>query len=269
MTDAMADHGDFHRKMARMTCYSCRADPRFSYYVYVPESFQTGGRPEKYHLVVLIHGSERSPEGYRNKFRAFAEKTQSVILAPLFPAGLGAFSEVENYLLVRQCGVEFDTALLRIIAEVDERFGVDANRLLMHGFSAGGQFAHRFFYLYAGMFRCISIGSMGGCTQLDFSLPWPRGLGGVEDIFGIQPDIAGIRSVPVHLVAGENDILPTPSRNSDPAMNRVEKMTALLRNYRREGLDARLDLVPGAGHNGFKVLEPVFAFFYEMLEKNP
>ena len=47
--------------------YACRADPRFSYCLYVPPSFDA--EPAGHALVVAMHGSGRTMEGYRDAFR--------------------------------------------------------------------------------------------------------------------------------------------------------------------------------------------------------
>ena len=65
--------------------FACRADPRFSYCLYVPPSFDAD--PAGHTLVVAMHGSGRSMEVYRDRFARSRQYKNCVILAPLFPIG--------------------------------------------------------------------------------------------------------------------------------------------------------------------------------------
>lgn len=244
--------------LSRITAYSCQYDPRFSYFVYVPRNWLEADRPSSYHLLVVIHGTERSPEMYRQKLKPFAEKTNTIILAPLFPAGLIDPERIENYNLLRYRDIEFDTVLLHMIDELADRFPINKDEgFSLHGFSAGGQFAHRFFYLYPEHLKSVSIGAPGNVTFLDFNLPWPKGIGGIERVFGKSVDLAQIKKVPVQIVVGGED---TYIHNPGEAMNRLELNRALFVNMKSLGLDVRFEVQPGAGHDGFRVLPLVTAF---------
>jgi len=245
--------------LSRITAYSCQYDPRFSYFVYVPQNWLEADRPSSYHLLVVIHGTERSPEMYRQKLKPFAEKTNTIIMAPLFPAGLIDPKQIENYNLLRFHDIEFDTVLLHMIDELAERFPINKDEgFNLHGFSAGGQYVHRFFYLYPGYLKNLSIGAPGNITFLDFNLLWPKGIGGTEQVFGKSVDLEQLKKVPVQIVVGEED---TYIHNPDESMNRLELNHALFVNMKSLGLNVRFDLQPGAGHNGFQVLSLVTSFF--------
>lgn len=248
--------------LARLTAYSCTHDPRFSYYVYVPENWHLSSaeRPARYRLIILVHGSERGAELYRNSFKEFAERTDSVILAPLFPAGLVDPDQLENYNFLRFQDVEFDTVLIHMIDELARRFPVETHGAYLHGFSAGGQFVHRFFYLYPERIRCLSVGAPGNVTHLNQSLPWPMGTGGIENIFGRSPDMDLIRRVRVQVIVGGAD---TYIHNPASALNRLQLNEALRDNYLANGIEARFTVVPGVGHRGLKVISEVINFFSE------
>ena len=66
--------------------FSCRADPRFSFCLYVPAGFDAD--PAGHTLVVVMHGTGRSMETYRDRLSAFAQYKNCVVLAPLFPGGV-------------------------------------------------------------------------------------------------------------------------------------------------------------------------------------
>lgn len=254
--------------LARVSAYSCQYDPRFSYFVYVPKNWLEPTRPERYHLTVVIHGTERSAENYRNKLRDYAENTNSIILAPLFPAGLIEPRRMENYNLLRFHDVEFDVILLHMVNELGERFPINIDDgFCLHGFSAGGQFVHRFFYLYPQHLRAVSVGAPGQVTLLDYDRPWPLGLDGIDRVFGLNPSVENMKQVPVQIVVGSEDTyIQNPSEQE---MNRLELNQMLFNNMKSLGLDVSFDLQPEAGHNGFKVLPLVISFFKKILEIKP
>jgi dienelactone hydrolase len=219
-------------------------------------------RPVRYKLIVLIHGNERGPELYRDSFKRFAEETESVVLAPLFPAGLTEFDEMENYNLLRHRGINYDEILLNIISEADSRFRVETDRIFLHGFSAGGQFVHRFYYLYPEIIRALSIGTSGWVTFLDHSLPWPRGLKGFKEIFGKSPDLAKLRDVKVQLCVGADDNF---IYNQEIPHTRLELNRKLHANFLDNGIQALFSLVPGVAHQGIKILPSVMDFFASVM----
>ena len=84
MNNAMSEHKA--RELAYYNSgptpfYACAYDQRFSYCLYVPE-LPTSGR---YRLIVLIHGTNRPAERYRDRFAAFGKEHGAIIMAPLFP----------------------------------------------------------------------------------------------------------------------------------------------------------------------------------------
>lgn len=244
--------------LARMTAYSCIHDARFNYYVYVPENWMTSKRKERYRLIVLVHGSERAPEHYRNKFKKFAEKNNAVILAPLFPAGLPTPEHLENYNMLRCGDIAFDIVLLGMIDELNERFPVETHSIFLHGFSAGGQFAHRFFSLYPERIHSVSIGAPGDISLLDDTKPWPEGSGGMRELFGRAPDCAKLPGKRVQIIVGDAD---NPAGNGSAGPDRVEINRGLCENYRSVGIDVEFTMVPGVSHEGFKLLPEVMSFF--------
>ena len=54
------------------TVYASRYDQRFAYCAYVPHDYEEDG-DKTYPLAVIVHGTERGMEAYRNAFADFAE----------------------------------------------------------------------------------------------------------------------------------------------------------------------------------------------------
>ncbi|MFB8773938.1 poly(aspartic acid) hydrolase [Streptomyces broussonetiae] len=244
--------------------FALARDPRFSYCLYVPGRHGPDGPPRP--LVVAVHGTRRRVETLRDAFADFAERHDCVVLAPLFPAGITGPNDVHSYKLLSPAGFRADEVLLAMVEEAAARWHVRTDRFHLHGFSGGGQFAHRFAYLHPGRLASLSVGAPGRVTLADPGTPWWHGTADAEELFGTGPGLAALRDVPVQLVIGEQDtgtagLAPPDERGSDPAAgNRTDLIHALRANWRTHGIDARLDTVPGAGHDHFGVLPAVQRF---------
>ncbi len=253
----------FFDRLPYITAYTCKFDPRFSYFVYLPESYNTIDQPESYNTIVLIHGSERSAESYRNRFKLFAEETNSVIIVPLFPVGIPESGNIEadlgNYFMAVENGIRFDEILINMINEFWDRFNLKANKIMLHGFSGGAQFAHRFFYIHPERIKCISIGSMSMITYLFDTEKWPLGCMDIQNLYGVAFNIDKLKNKPIQIIVGDKDT--STVENTFGGKNRLEKTKSLFDDYMKNGLNVRYDIVEGVGHNGFKLLDKVFDFF--------
>lgn len=248
--------------------FASRLDQRFSYCLYVPESYDPGVT-DGYDLIILVHGTARSAEHYRAAFSAFCEGQRAIALAPLFPAGIAAPGELSNYKLLDHGGVRYDLVLLDMVAEVMERYRIRGQRFLMHGFSGGGHFSHRFLYAHPERLAGVSIGAPGIVTLIDFQHDFWVGLRDFEQRFGKPFDLDAVRRVPVHLVIGAEDketweirLTPAdswwmPGADRLAEANRLERMTALRENLETHGVHCVQDVVPDAAHDGRAMLTPV------------
>lgn len=245
--------------------WTCQADPRFSYSVYVPGGEHEGPRP----LMVMVHGSGRVAETYRNLLADTAEKLGAVLLCPLFPCGAAEPGDTESYKFVYWPGLRYDLVLLSMIDEVAQKVDIDTERFFLAGYSGGGQFAHRFFYGHPERLLGVSIGAPGVVTLLDPGKPWWTGIGGLEEILGFRPDIEAMRRVPVQMVIGgaddENMTSPPTSPHFMPGINdagtdRLQRIAALQAAFEANGIASNLIRVPGIAHDGYALLDPVRAF---------
>lgn len=254
--------------------YALQSEPRLSYCLYVPRDYAEDGT-RACPLLVLMHGTERAAALYRDAFADFAEARQAIVLAPLFPCNLTGPGDTENYKFLAAGGIRFDLALLDMVAEVGARYRLDGDRFLLHGFSGGGHFAHRFLFRHPGRLRGVSIGAPGVVTLLDPARPWPVGVGGLAEQLGAGADPAAIAKVPVQCVIGAEDTETWEIRVPDDApgaaglnaagRTRIDRLRALARSLEAAGARVRFDLVPGAGHDGRAVLGPVMDFFADRL----
>ncbi len=251
-------------------------DQRFAYCVYAPQALDWSGA-RKAPLLVVVHGSRRMAQQERDAFRDFADRFGAVVLAPLFPIGVGRPDNTEGYKLVRWDGIEYDRVLLAMVEEAARVYPIDPARFLLHGFSGGGQFAHRFFYLHPERCRAVSVGAPGNVTVLDERRSWWVGTGGMGRLVGRESiDLAAMRRVPVVLVVGALDTDPAEvvtARESphwmeginDCGGTRIERVEALERSLAAHGIAVRKAVVPGVGHDGFAIVGAVKEFFGSLI----
>lgn len=266
-----------HYERGASTYFAAKCDQRFGYYLYVPQTFELG-HSDNFRLCVLIHGTGRTPNIYRDLFSDFAEANRVIVVAPLFPAGIIEPGELANYKFIAFHDIRYDLVLNGMVEEVANRFRLSERRFLLFGYSGGGHFAHRFAYLHPRKLIGLSIGAPGMVTLIDDQLPWWRGTADLEQIFGIRLDLDALARVPVQMVVGDEDTetweitLSPESRywmegGNDAGRTRIDRLCALHDNFAEHGIPARFDRVPGVAHNGYAVLEPVHAFFADILAR--
>jgi poly(3-hydroxybutyrate) depolymerase len=246
--------------------FASQRDQRFSYCLYVPAAHRTATAPLP--LTVVVHGTQRMAERYRDAYRGFAEDHNTVVLAPLFPAGIGEPGDLHGFKRLSFRGVRFDQVLLDIVDEVALRYRVDATRFALHGFSGGGQFVHRFAYLHARRLSALSVGAPGRVTRIDPDQPWWPGTADLRERFGADLDLDALRAVPVQMIVGADDTdtweiaEPDVDAGGD---SRVERLTSLRDNWAEHGIDVRFDVVPGIAHRGLLLQASVQEFFAGVL----
>lgn len=256
--------------------FASLADPRFSYLLYVPERIE--GDPAKYPVAVIQHGTGRTAEVYRDAFAKFAEMHRVVIFASLFPAGIDDPDDLHNFKFMEYHGTRFDLLLLSMLEEAAERVPMDISKFLLHGFSGGGQFTHRFVYFHPDRLLGASIGAPGRVTLIDDTTPWWLGTADLEARFGFAMDearTAQIARIPLQLVVGALDqegweINNPGDSNWLPGLEkqgatRIERLRTLQRNWAEHGIESEFELVPGVAHEGDQILEPVQRFFARVL----
>ena len=253
--------------------YALQKDPRVSYCLFIPPSYEEHG-DARYNLIVLIHGTERGAATYRDKFADFAEDHNCIVLAPLFPVGLAGPGDLDSYKLIRFADFRFDELLLAMVDEAAAKYRLSSDKFMLHGFSGGGHFAHRFFYLHPDRLQAVSIGAPGVVTLLDEGRDWWVGVRDIEDHFGVSILFDALAKVPVQMIVGEEDTqtweITIPETSSwwmeganSAGKTRIERLRSLQTSFEKQNIQVQFDTVPGIAHDGWSplLLSKVRTFF--------
>lgn len=267
----MQDHHSHHPFIGRTPFFACQADPRFSYCLYVPPAYYDGsGR--QYTLLTIVHGSRRTAEGYRDAFAGFADEHDCIVVAPLFPVGVLWPGDQHSYKYICHDALSYDEVLHAMLAEVRRQFPRLRDPMLLHGFSGGGQFAHRYLFMHAERLQAVSIGAPGTVSLLNPDRDWWPGIRDFAERTGKPLDAAAMRRVQVQLIVGSEDTeswdvivsreSPTWAPGANEAgSNRRERLAALGASLQSHDVPVVLETVPDVGHDGMQVLDGVRAFF--------
>ena len=223
------------------------------YFLYVPPTYDAT-RP--YRLLVVIHGASRSAERYSERFVDLANREQYIILAPLF----------DESVQFQDLGVESnqraDRRLLFLVAEVASRYMVESECFDMFGYSAGGQFAHRFLYLHPERLCSVVVGAPGTVTLAAFQRDWPVGIRDLKDATRNEFRTSDINQVRTMLLIGKDDVGEKELNQDEWAMhagdNRLERARRLHESWTLKGIQHEYLEVSGVGHtmNDDRLLSP-------------
>jgi len=244
-------------RLGRTTSFACIADQRFSYCLYVPPGYAKQSSPAR--LLVAVHDTLRNNQALRDLFSEYAERTNTIVVAPLFPADIVVADDLDNYKYLEFGGIRFDRVLIAMVEEVAARYGVDGSRFALFGFSGGAHFAHRFLYVHPGRLEAVVAGAPGSVTLPTDEYPWWPGLANFPAIFGgpVRWDL--VREVPIHLVVGAEDVDPRGIVHSEDhprwieganaaGGNRVERLRTLHAHFEKRGAKATFEALPGVSH---------------------
>ncbi|KAI1464242.1 alpha/beta-hydrolase [Daldinia caldariorum] len=278
---------------------SLASEPRVSYALYVPEKIYNQRHPDvgepgpnKLPLLVAVHGTRRDVFNVYDLV-PFAESTPCAILLPLFPIGLDGPNDVDSYKLLKSKTLRPDLALLSILDEVAIKWpAIETNKIFLMGFSGGGQFSHRFLYLYPERLAAVSIGAPGRTTSLDEEKSWPSGIKDAEEIFGRTINKELIKKVPIHLIVGDQDTSlhgdgefwawvkqytgkaggeDTPVNNEHGVQmieqGRLKTTHELQDSWKALGIESQFDIVPGVAHNARGVRSLVLQYLQPLIRK--
>jgi poly(3-hydroxybutyrate) depolymerase len=254
--------------IGRTAVYAARRDPRFSYCLYVPPGYRSGGVPPE--LLVVVHGSPRTFMEFRDHFQDFGEDRNTLVLCPLFPVGVSGDGNADGYKYLSEPGIRYDDVLLDMVAEVKERWGLSCERFGLFGFSGGAQFVNRFLLLRPQSLWAASIAAPGSVTLLDDGRDWWVG---VRDV---AIDIESLRRVPVQTLVGAADLDTHEITHREggryfmPGANaagpsRPQRLEALRRSLCQAGVTVSHEILAGVGHDPWPIMARAKPFLANQL----
>jgi pimeloyl-ACP methyl ester carboxylesterase len=260
--------------MGRTPSFACQADPRFSYCLYVPQAYAKD--PASTRLLVAMHDTLRNNQQLRDLFADYAELTNTVVVAPLFPAGIGSPDDLDNYKYLRYADIRFDELVPRMVSEVARKYGLVDGTFSLFGFSGGAHFAHRFLYAKPERLESLVVASPGSVTLPMKEYAWWPGLADFERIFGRPVDWPALCRVPAHFIVGADDTNPNGIVSSPESpgwregalaagANRVERIRTLHEQLRQRGARVSFEQLEGVAHE----LEPVVQAAIRFLKGTP
>lgn len=242
-------------------------------------------------ILVIAHGypypdDSRTPaqlfdhaEAYVERWQAFADQHQLVLLAPLFGSGaLAGYRELFGTV------IDADRFVIELVSAFGSAHVEDFDRrFVLYGHSAGGQFASRFLAMHPDRLNGVVLSAPGRYAMPHPGIPWPHGsapttrdalLSG-DRVTKMSPALAeGHRFVPafegwvdaacelpIRVVVGLDDLDlqgPAPGHDGrtrvDYARNYVERMRDLAERFDCTA-SISLHQVEGVGHDPVALTE--------------
>lgn len=205
---------------------------------------------------VGIHGISRNAAEIATRFANHPAFRSINIVAPLFEKNrFGKYQLLQSRSSRKTAS---DTAVFRLLEELDATHAMDIQKLLVFGFSGGAQMAHRLAMLHPARISRLCAVSAGWYLLPDVSLPYPYGVG---EGCPVKFDGQNFLDIPVTVIVGKRDTRIDASVRQDPEIiarqgkNRVERGKAWVENIAAQAAEygkankARLLLLENGSHD--------------------
>ncbi len=224
-------------------------------WLYVPENLDASLAP-----LVAVHGVGRGARNQASQFMQRAQAQGRLVIAPVFDA-----QRWPGYQRIAAHGQRADLALLTLLDSVTFQTGVSTRRVVMFGYSAGAQFAHRFAMLHPHRLEHLCVCAAGWYTwPTATEQRFPQGTG-VAPRRRLGEAVAGnlgrFLQIPLRVAVGERDnVVDALTRSNDlldaqqgtHRLQRAQRWVQTLEQLAAErGLrpNAQLTVLPDAGHD--------------------
>ena len=231
------------------------------YALFVPATYDGRRAFELVVSVLPVHPSASRP--WPPQLVAdFATAHRCVVLAPRFDFHDG-FQRLGLGTAVRH-----DLRLLDMVDDVARSQLVETRRFRLFGYSAGGQFAHRFMYLHRERLGAVAIGRAGTVTVPSLSYSSPAGVANLEAVAGKGCDLSDRLWPRILLFVGDRDVTSENVNQSEEwrrfGLTRLERTRALHAAFQAVAIEHEYVEVPGMTHDDLASvdwpMEPVWRF---------
>lgn len=236
---------DANRILVGRTSHDLQID---EFTVFVPASLKPSPR-----VLLALPGMGGTGKEFAEAFRPNAERHGWVLAVPTFEYG--------DWRSPSRLTDEAHRQLPRVAEFLDqlpEAIGLPLQpRVVIYGFSRGGQTAHRFALAYPERVAGVAVASAGTFTVPSAraseagSLTFPYGIADLQEVTGRRFDPEEFASIRFWIGVGDRDSDPSElPREWDPYIgsNRVERATRFADWVREAGAAAQVHVLPGLGH---------------------
>ena len=191
----------------RVLLRALRSDPTQEYLAYVPCS-----APRNAPVLVSVHGVSRNAHEQAVVFSELCERYGVVLVTPIFTV-----EQHRDYQRLgrRGRGARVDHLLHRHLAELASLTGADATQVLLFGFSAGAQFAHRYLMAHPHRVARAVVVASGWYTFPDPAQRYPYGIRPNGSLEGVVFDAERFLRVPVQVLVGSRDLGSTNLKHGE------------------------------------------------------
>ncbi len=268
------------------------SDDYGTYHIYLPVIMD-----ESPDVVVIVHGTPDVQHKAKDIARIYierwvpvAEERGVIVISPAFDqenfggkdGPLGGYRSLQG----REIGA--DEWVSRIVDQYQSQFGAEDSRFYLYGHSAGGQFTVRYMVMHPERIKGAVISAAGRYAWPDPGVPWPYGMGRLQDSIqwpgddqpvqiDVEPDPAGwlaAAQLPVTVVVGLNDTELQPDVPGQSAGSRVElgsRWVNAMNGYAEaqgESGQVELSIIPGAGHSALGITPYCQDILFEQVDED-
>lgn len=198
--------------------------PALQYFLYTPTSRAWGGLP----LLVSVHGISRNARQHAAALARAAERYGVAVLAPQFTRE--SFPDFQR--LGVRSGRASDTALDAMVADAAAVLDATFDRFALFGYSAGGQFAHRYALTRPERIRAVAVAAPGWYTWPTLDRRFPYGLRPTPRREDLALQFERFLDLPLAVFVGSEDVRRDASLRCNEHLDREQGATRLERARR-------------------------------------
>ncbi len=228
--------------------------PPLEYFTCVPERLAPSAS-----LLVAVHGVSRKANEQAQLLAPLCEKTGSVLAAPHFSQEL--FPDFQRLGRPGR-GPRADLALDAMLSELRRDLECLFGRVILFGYSGGGQFVHRYVMAHPGRVTNAIVAAPGWFTFPSRDRAYPYGLRMKRELPGVEFRAEAFLRVPITVAVGAKDDDPeaehlrhSSALDRQQGRSRLERaetwVRAMQQAAKEAGLVSRVRLVtlPGVDHS--------------------
>ena len=155
-------------------------------------------------VIVSIHGLSRNYDSHFNMNLPYAKEKGYILIVPEFEDD--DFNSY-NTLGVKDNQNRSDIALNEILKDVSKKINQNIKKISLIGYSAGGQFAHRYAMIHPKKINKLFVCASGFYTFLDEDVDYPLGLKSAKyNNIDLKKQIKEFLNLSIFLYVGEKDL---------------------------------------------------------------